>query len=87
MFGLNIQGAGAVPIDYKVAYLSEQGGLYVYCSTPGASGVNLLPWQVVDATILIQESCSDTNGTMKVNRDLAEVEKSPTSEKTWKKER
>lgn len=54
LFGLNIQGAGAVPIDYKVAYLSEQGGLYVYCSTPGASGVNLLPWQVVDATILIQ---------------------------------
>ena len=43
LFGLNIQGAGAVPIDYKVAYLSEQGGLYVYCSTPGASGVNLLP--------------------------------------------
>lgn len=54
LFGLNIQGAGAVPIDYKVACLSEQGGLYVYCSTPGASGVNLLPWQVVDATILIQ---------------------------------
>lgn len=54
LFGLNIQGAGTVPIDYKVAHLSEQGGLYVYCSTPGASGVNLLPWQVVDATILIQ---------------------------------
>ena len=54
LLGLNIQGAGTVPIDYKVAYLSEQGGLYVYCSTSGASGVNLLPWQVVDATILIQ---------------------------------
>ena len=54
LFELNIQGAGTVPIDYKVAYLSEQGGLYVYCSTSGASGVNSLPWQVVDATILIQ---------------------------------
>ena len=52
--GLNIQGAGTVPIDYKVACLSEQGGLYVYCSTSGASGANLLPWQVVNATILIQ---------------------------------
>ena len=54
LFELNIQGAGTVPIDYKVACLSEQGGLYVYCSTSGASGADLLPWQVVNATILIQ---------------------------------
>lgn len=50
---LNIPGQGTIAIDYKNAYLTEQGGMYVYCSTSGAIGVNDLVRKVVDATIKI----------------------------------
>lgn len=50
---LNIPGQGTIAIDYKNAYLTEQGGMYVYCSTSGALGVNDLVRKVVDATIKI----------------------------------
>ena len=51
---INIPGAGTIAIDYKSAYLTTEGGLYIYCSTAGAAGVASLKWQVVDATIVIQ---------------------------------
>ena len=51
---INIPGAGTIAIDYKSAYLTAEGGLYIYCSTAGAAGVASLKWQVVDATIVIQ---------------------------------
>lgn len=51
---INIPGAGTIAIDYKSAYLTSEGGLYIYCSAAGAAGVTSLKWQVVDATIVIQ---------------------------------
>lgn len=51
---INIPGAGTMAIDYKSAYLTTEGGLYIYCSTAGATGVASLKWKVVDATIVIQ---------------------------------
>ena len=53
---INIPGAGTIAIDYKSAYLTTEGGLYIYCSTAGAAGVASLKWQVVDATIVIQRN-------------------------------
>lgn len=50
---INIPGLGIVLNDYKDAYLTGQGGLYVYCSTPGANGVSDLLHKVVDVDIKI----------------------------------
>lgn len=50
---LNIPGSGIIPIDYKIADLTTEGGLYIYCSTSGANGADKLKWQTVQADIKI----------------------------------
>lgn len=50
---INIPGLGVVVNDYKYAYLTGQGGLYIKCTTAGALGVNDLLHKVVDVDIRI----------------------------------
>lgn len=55
LVSLNIPGLGYIPTDYKEVALGPEGMMYVYCSTPGANGINDIVNNIVACDINISK--------------------------------